>query len=172
MNMNVSIGYDGREVANFVLDECDALGLVPTHISLQKIVFFCHAWHLVEFGKPLVKHAFEAWDYGPVLPYLYREFKKFGSSPVTSRATKMNRFSGKQETARIDLPFENTKFLKMVIRFYAKLSPSQLVELSHCEDGPWAKVWNHEEAINPGMKIDNANILSYYSTVPRSAKVQ
>ena len=172
MNMRDGSGYDGREVANFVLDECDALGRRLTHISLQKIVYFCHAWHLVEFNNPLVKHAFEAWEYGPVLPYLYSEFKGFGSSPITTRAKKMNRFSGEKEEAQFVIPSEDKEFLKKVICFYARLSPSQLVELSHCEDGPWARAWNHKGKINPGMKIDNANIVGYYSTIPRAAKVQ
>ena len=163
---------DGRAIANFVLDECSDLGVPVSQLALQKLVYFCHAWHLVEYEEPLVKQQFEAWEYGPVLPYLYSEFKDFGKNPITARSKKLNRFSGEREIVVLEISEERRSFLKKVVGFYGRLTPSQLVELTHCEDGPWSKVWMHSEKINPGMKIDNANIFDYYSTVPRAAKVQ
>ena len=79
----MTIGYDGRSIANFVLDFCERNGRTVTNLSLQKIVYFCHVWSLIELGKPLIRHKFEAWEYGPVLPYLYREFKGFDRSPIS-----------------------------------------------------------------------------------------
>ena len=61
------MSYDGRAVANFVLDFCDQHQRGITNLSLQKIVYFCHVWSLIEFDRPLVKQRFEAWQYGPVL---------------------------------------------------------------------------------------------------------
>lgn len=166
------MGQDGRAVANFVLDVCDEEGILVTNLALQKLVYFCHAWHLVEFDEPLIKQDFEAWDYGPVLQYLYREFKHCGRSAIRARSKKLNRFSGKQEIALFEAPKDKIEFLRKVIGFYGKLTASQLVEISHAEGGPWDKVWNHDGKINPGMRIENADIRSYYSTLPRAAKVQ
>jgi uncharacterized phage-associated protein len=89
--------YDGRAIANCVLDLADAEGIQLSNLALQKIVYFCHAWHLVETGNPLVKTEFEAWQHGPVLQYLYRQFKAFENQPIRARATAMNPHSGKQE---------------------------------------------------------------------------
>lgn len=172
VNERYEMSQDGRAVANFILDECEITGIPVSQLALQKLVFFCHAWHLVEYDKPLVRQNFEAWEYGPVLPYLYSEFKASGDRPIQQRAKKLNRFNGKKETAYLDLPDDEKRFLKKVVQFYSRLTASQLVELSHCEDGPWARVWEHSGKINPGMKIDNANIYQYYSRVPRAAKVQ
>jgi uncharacterized phage-associated protein len=55
-------------------------------MKLQKLLFFTHADFLIRTGRPLIKQEFEAWDYGPVIPSLYREFKKFKDQPITSKA--------------------------------------------------------------------------------------
>src|SRR5215216_2283072 len=98
------VEYDGREIANFILDYCDSRDRPVTNLSLQKIVYFCHVWSLINLGRPLVRHKFEAWEFGPVLPYLYREFKTFDRSPITSRATRIDQISGKMAVVeyRID----------------------------------------------------------------------
>ena len=155
--------YDGRAIANFVLDVSESQGRELTHLSLQKIVFFCHAWSLTKLGKPLVKHQFEAWQYGPVLQYLYRDFKSSESSPISHRALKMDPITGKREPVSYAFDGQTEKLLRDVIGFYGRLRPGTLVELSHVEGGPWHQVWNHSEDVNPGMTISDDAILDYYS---------
>lgn len=139
-----------------------------TQLSLQKLVFFCHAWSLVELGSPLVKHQFEAWQYGPVLQYLYRDFKENESSPISTRAQKLNPETGEKVVVSYDLDEPTRLLLDRVISFYGRLRPGTLVELSHVEGGPWHEVWNHAGRVNPGMIISNESILDYYAkaTVP------
>ena len=86
--------HDGRAVANFVLDHTDRLGASLTNLSLQKLVYFCHVWSLIGLHKPLIRHSFEAWECGPVLQYLYREFKnlrEFGNPRPGSPARPVQR---------------------------------------------------------------------------------
>jgi uncharacterized phage-associated protein len=92
--------YDGRAVANFVLDACSGQRIAVSNLALQKLVYFCHVWTLIEHGRPLIKQRFEAWEYGPVLPYLYREFKAYDRSPITGRATKIDPANGDQVTRK------------------------------------------------------------------------
>lgn len=157
---------DGRAIANFILDECDAKDLGVTNLALQKLVYFCHAWSLVKLHRPLLKHQFEAWQYGPVLQYLYRDFKVFDRQPITIRAKKLNPLNGKSEVVGYALDEQTSELLKRVISYYGELSAGALVDLSHEEGGPWDAVWRHEGAINPGMKIDDELIRGYYSKVP------
>lgn len=159
---------DGRSVANFVLDVCDAERRPVTNLALQKIVFFCHVWSLVGLGKPLVKQKFEAWQYGPVLQYLYREFKDFERSPITSRAKKVNALTGVLEVAAYDFDEETDTYLRKVVLLYSGISAGNLVKLSHEKGGPWDEAWNHGGAVNPGMTIENEAIVRYYSTAPTS----
>jgi len=82
--------YDGREIANFILDFCDKKNVRVSNLALQKILYFCHVWSLVKLDRPLIRHQFEAWQFGPVLQYVYREFKDFEKQPITSRAYKLD----------------------------------------------------------------------------------
>jgi uncharacterized phage-associated protein len=129
-------------------------------------------WSLIELGRPLVKHKFEAWDYGPVLPYLYREFKRFDKNPVTTRATGIDTLDGRNRIIEYKLDAATTDLLNRVADFYSRMRASDLVSLSHVTGGPWDQVWNHEGTINPGMKIEDEKITSFYSRMPRPFPVQ
>lgn len=164
--------YDGRAIANFVLDQADSLAVAVSPLALQKIVYFCHVWSLIELGRPLVKQSFEAWEHGPVLQYLYREFKSFGSHPVTGRARQFNSKSGKLDVVGYQFDEATRELLVRVVGFYSRLSAGALVDLTHATGGPWHAVWFHAGKVNPGMRIDNAEIVRFYSKVPTPATVQ
>jgi len=166
------MSYDAREVANFILDVCENNGRKVSNLALQKIVYFCHVWSLIELGRPLVKHSFEAWEYGPVLPYLYREFKEFDRSPIVRRAIRLDPISGEKRIAVYDFEDSMKDFLNGIIGFYSQMRPGDLVELSHVAGGPWHKVWNHQGVVNPGMRISDAEIVQFYSKAPALFSVQ
>lgn len=166
------MAFDGREIANFVLDFCDNKNVSITQLSLQKIVFFCHAWSLVKLGKPLVKQQFEAWEHGPVLQYLHREFKSYKDQPIVSRAQKLNPYTGEKVIAEYEFDAQTQDLLEQVVAFYCPLSVYQLVELTHVRGGPWDKVWHHGGRVNPGMKIDNEDIANFYSSISASNVTQ
>lgn len=168
----MSEGYDGRAIANFVLDYCERRGRSVTNLSLQKIVYFCHVWSLIDLGRPLVRHKFEAWEFGPVLPYLYREFKDHDRSPIMKRATMLDASDGRARVARYDLDPATDSLLRRIVDFYSRMSASDLVKLSHADGGPWHRVWFHGGNVNPGMRIDDSAIREFYSTVPRPFSIQ
>lgn len=154
---------DGRAIANFVLDFCESRGRGISNLSLQKIVYFCHVWSLIKLGKPLIKHQFEAWQYGPVLQYLYREFRTFDDLPITSRASRMNTETGNREIVPYKFDRDTEELLESVVDFYSQLRAADLVALSHAKGGPWDEVWNHRGSVNPGMRIEESSITDFYS---------
>lgn len=158
------MSYDGRAVANRILDLCEAESLPVTNLSLQKLVYFCHVWCLVKLRKPLVRHQFEAWQHGPVLQYLYREFKVFEAECITARAKGLNPASGKLEVVSPELDPLVDDVVQRVLSFYARMRPGTLVELSHVPGGPWDQTWNHLGKSNPGMKIKDEEIVFYYGS--------
>lgn len=162
------MSYDGNSVANFVLDFCASRKRPVTNLALQKIVYFCHVWSLIEQEKPLVSHRFEAWQHGPVLQYLYHQFKSYDRLPITGRATRLDRTSGDRKTAEYSFDTTTTDLLSRVVDFYSQLTAGHLVELSHERGGPWDHVWNHGGKVNPGMQIDDRLIVDFYSrSIPR-----
>lgn len=166
--MDAYIGQDGRSVANFALDISKHNNISLTNLQLQKVLYFTHAWYLVEFKEPLIKHQFEAWEFGPVMPYVYRAFKEFGDKPITKRATRINAEAAKHEIAKLSLPYEKISWIQSLAEKYIKISASQLVELSHVKEGPWHKVWHNQGNLSPGMKIEHNQIYDYYANLSRS----
>ena len=164
--------YDGRAVANFVLDVCAQQQRPITNLALQKLVYFCHVWSLVQFKRPLIKHRFEAWEFGPVLPYLYREFKNYDRKPVATRATQIDSMDGSSRIVKYDFDPSTAAFLREIVEFYSRMRASDLVSLSHAEGGPWDKVWNHTGTVRPGMKIEDKEIESFYSKVYKPFPIQ
>ena len=65
-------------VANAVLYRAKLRGLAISHLKLQKLVFFTHAWRLAVHGVPAVDERPEAWEYGPVFNSLYYRLKGSG----------------------------------------------------------------------------------------------
>ena len=50
-----------------------------SNLQLQKILFMADMNFVGQGKGRLIDEDFEAWDYGPVLPSLYRECKPFGA---------------------------------------------------------------------------------------------
>ena len=46
-----------------------------SHLKLQKLLFYCDAYHLAYFEQELVNDEFEAWVHGPVCRKVYDSFK-------------------------------------------------------------------------------------------------
>ncbi|WP_421400858.1 type VI toxin-antitoxin system SocA family antitoxin [Agrobacterium fabrum] len=136
----MSGGHDARAVANLMLEEAEFSGLLLTNLSLQKLLYFAHGTHLILHKEPLVSGYFEAWQYGPVHPVVYRSFKEAGSLPIAFRAQAQNPLTG--EKSPIEPPADRhlPYFLKRVLDSYGLMSAGKLVELSHAKDSPWAFV--------------------------------
>src|SRR6266849_90529 len=105
------MAHDVRGIANFVLDLADERGQSVSNLSINKIVFFLHAYFLAQFGRPLISAKIEAWDYGPVFRELYREFKSFGDKPIAGLAHKINAESGCREICTLQLTDSERKIL-------------------------------------------------------------
>lgn len=163
---------DGRAVANFILDFCAEKKRPITNLALQKIIYFCHVWSLMQLKRPLVKQGFEAWPLGPVLQHVYRDFKDFDRQPIDKRAMRLDRRTGKQVVAEYDFDDETKALLSRVVDFYSRLRAGDLVELSHVVGGPWDQVWNHSAAVNPGMIIGDKLMIEFYSKSEGQFSVQ
>src|SRR5689334_22090572 len=111
--------YDPRIVANFVLDVADSRGLQITNMALNKILYFAHGWSLAQRSEPLISATFEAWQYGPVLPLIYRQFSRAGSDTIDFRATSINPATGEDIVVPANLIPEDESFVAAMTEFYA-----------------------------------------------------
>jgi uncharacterized phage-associated protein len=121
-----------------------------SNLELQKILYVAQMYHLGTTGSPLVHEAFEAWDYGPVVPDVYARAKGFGKASVP------NVFHWIPEVPESSPEMAT---LRAISSSTKNFTPGQLVDITHWEGGAWAKVYKPS---HKGIKIPNELILDEY----------
>jgi uncharacterized phage-associated protein len=111
---------DVHDVAAALLERVGS----TTAWKLQKLAYYCQAWHLARTGTPLFRSPVEAWRDGPVVRELYDRHRQ--QMTVTSWPRGLpDRLS---EAAR--------ETVALVVARYGRFTPAQLRELTHAE-APW-----------------------------------
>ena len=74
-------------VCNNILTRAFQENIPVSPMKLQKLMYFVSCEYVKATGKDLLSENFGVWQYGPVLPSLYDEFKSFHDQPITKYAT-------------------------------------------------------------------------------------
>ena len=155
--------HDAREIANFFLDHADARGVSITNMSLLKLIYFAHGWHLARYGRPLVSNRFEAWPRGPVVRAVYECFQDAGDGPIRERATRFDPLTATRVPADYLLHAKEEDFLRQIFDAYGHLHAFRLSDLTHEPGSPWDQLWNDVGgATNPGMRITDESIRAHF----------
>lgn len=133
--------YSAKSIANFFLEHAKEAGQSISPMKLQKLVYYANGWYAGYTGKPLIDETVEAWQYGPVIESIYHEFKRFGSGPITERATEMDWDSLDEQEIPAPTDESIRKFLASIWSSYGKYTAVALSEMTHAPDSPWAKTW-------------------------------
>lgn len=130
--------YSPSLVANAFLYKALQSGVRVSHMKLQKLVFFIHAWSLASTSASYVSERPEAWTYGPVFDSLYHELKNFGSRDIDAYLMQMNSETGERQ-ALVPVLADGAfwTLLDQVWDRYSSLSALQLSALTHEAGGPW-----------------------------------
>jgi uncharacterized phage-associated protein len=108
------------DVASAVID---ALGPM-TAMKLEKLAYYCQAWHLARHGEPLFDEEIQAWRQGPVVPSLYERHRgvhQVRKWPAGSR--------GRLTAAQADS-------VDWVVETYGRFTADSLSRMTHSEL-PW-----------------------------------
>lgn len=137
--------------------------LPVTQMKLQKMVFFAHGVYMaLNNGDPLIQEEFQAWQFGPVIPNIYYEYKTFGNQPIicdSKYSSDENKNLQDDELAMraIDYTWQVTK----------NLSAYTLSNWTHIKGSPW------EVTYVPGFSsipIDNILIAKYFKKMFETAQ--
>ncbi|MBP5836112.1 Panacea domain-containing protein [Candidatus Phytoplasma meliae] len=138
------------DLANYLIEKSHQEKQEINNTRLQKLLYYSQAYFLVKNSKqPLFNEPIEAWDYGPVIPDLYFEFRQFAyeNLPLSQKATK-NKLTEKQ-----------LKTLDFIFNKYKNQSANQLSQQTHAED-PWQKRFqNFDFSLN---RITNQDLYKYF----------
>ena len=136
--------YSAKAVANYFLDKGDDEDIAITPMKILKLVYIAHGWHLAYTDKPLIHDRIEAWEYGPVIPELYHEFKHYGHNPIKTYVYEQVPPCVTEETQTgSDDSFESNafatieQFLDAVWNTYKKYDAIYLSGLTHLPGTPW-----------------------------------
>lgn len=118
---------DARQIANWFIRRAQEDGRELSIMTILKLVYVAHGWHLEIKDAPLFPNRIEAWKFGPVVPDVYRAFRDQG---VTVRNPV-----GRAPDGQIDEAQQ--KLLEQVWTIYGNLSAFRLSEITHVPGGPW-----------------------------------
>lgn len=156
-----------KAAANYFLDKTKASGGEMTSMKLQKLLYFAQGWHLAVEDRPLFDEQIEAWQWGPVVPTVWREFKDLGSRPIDRKATiaKLNNLTLAWDTPELLIP-ESRQIVDAVWDGYKDYSAAQLMSLTHQKDAPWHDVFDEYGGKIPlGTDIPLASIKKYFKAM-------
>ena len=151
MNAVLDIAWDHKDKINLM--------------KLQKFIYIAHGVSLAITDEPLIIEKAYAWEFGPVIPKIYHEFKRYGMNPLNDYATILY-----ANDLCIVTPPQNKLTLALlngVWSIYGKWNHYQLANLTHEKDSPWATTYNNGEG--EGRMIEEDLLKQYYKKVLKNA---
>lgn len=143
-------GVNPQDVAEYILQRVGPMSAM----KLQKLLYYCQAWHLVWKEKELFAEDFEAWANGPVLRSLYDKHR--GVYRIESGF-----FKGDPKK----LSDDERVVIDEVLNFYGDKDPQWLSDLTHAES-PWKDARGDlGDGERSGKPISKAAMLEYYSSL-------
>lgn len=131
-----------QALANSILKKAFREQIPVTPMKLQKLIYFIYRDYLQKCNKPPFTEQFETWQYGPVLPSVYDEFKSFGSNKITKFA----------KDAQGDVYIVNestspalTHSINTVWNKYKAYNGIALSQITHKDGSAWSKAFESGE---------------------------
>lgn len=164
------MAYDAKAIANRFLDMATRDNVAVTPMKLQKLIFFAHGWNYGLYDEPLIVDPIQAWQFGPVVPSIYHEFKHVGSGAISEHATEFD--LEKFELIEPDVPDDDDRTIKLLERIwttYGKLPAVELSNLTHLADTPWDRTWRGSAGARNAI-IPDTLIRDYYTGLVQKRK--
>lgn len=116
-----------------------------TNLKLQKVLYFAQAYYLAKLNRPLFSDNIEAWEYGPVIPGVYRKYRKNGSNPIISEEDKSS------------LAEEDKEAIQKIWSTFGGYSANKLVDITHAH-APWKDAYQTQSKV-----ISHRALKEYYA---------
>ena len=126
--------YSAEDIAAYIVNRCIDNRRPITNLQLQKILYLCQLAYHRFTDASLFEDDFEARQYGPVVPSVYRMFSLFGGM-------KINRFVPEE----VDIDPDTKDFLNILADKYSGYSPLDLTAVMHQNDDAWEQTFQGGE---------------------------
>ena len=174
--------YDAKAIANYFLQRAEDHPETPlSPMKLQKLVYYAHGWWLALTDQPLINEQVEAWKFGPVIPSLYRAFRRYGNAPITDYArSSVDRgsvagdgfYEPEWSIPAIDDRPEDAARVRQVLdriwEIYGKYTAIQLSNATHQPGTPWHQVYTEYQGDLPrGTDIPADTIKRHFRSLAK-----
>lgn len=141
--------YDALRIARYIIGRCNEKGRVISNLKLQKILYFVQAEFLVTKGptSPCFNEEIEAWDFGPVVPVVYQQYKIYGGAniPASEKIISTKNIAEKDQN-----------IINGIVDECVNYSASALVDITHHQT-PWIQAYrkgSHNNVISKQSIFD------------------
>ncbi|WP_425369318.1 Panacea domain-containing protein [Gemmiger formicilis] len=125
--------YKALDVARYIINHEATEGRTVSNLRLQKLLYFVQCAFLGVLGHACFNDIIEAWDYGPVVPDVYRKYKVYGGTMIPADSVSKQKFDADEKNL-VDLMLDTC----------AAKQTGELVNITHMQ-APW------RDAYVPGM---------------------
>ena len=119
--------YRALEIAKYNISKCTVEKHPISNLQLQKILYYIQR-EFLKYGCEAFSDEIEAWQFGPVVPEVYRQYCGFGAMPITM-------------TYCTDICDDYIKIINPIIEKKRDLNPWDMVEDTHMVGKAWDIVY-------------------------------
>lgn len=156
--------YNVLDICRYVINYSNDKDYDISNLKLQKLLYFIQAYFLINKNEACFNETIEAWDFGPVVPEAYSEYKQYGGGNIPPISSYIE-FDTDDiwDVHRVkynDNIISNTdkEMINDVVDKFAEYTATDLVSLTH-RQAPW------NNAYEPYMnnEITKNSIKEYFS---------
>lgn len=129
--------YDAQLIARYVINRCDERKRPISNQKLQKILYFIQAEFLVNLDKACFSEEIQAWNFGPVVPEVYKQYRAYGATNIPG---------GQKDEGFELISRQDKEHLDAIIDNAARYSSSSLTEITR-RQSPWKSAYKRKDCV-------------------------
>lgn len=139
--------YAVQDIAEYVIWYSEKQDFGISNLKLQKILYFIQAYFLICSDRTCFYEKIEAWDFGPVVPEVYKRYKQYGSMDIHG-IPEEEPYLCQNDKERINEVVDN----------FADYSATDLVEITQ-KQVPWIEAYESKR----NNEISTDSIKQYFT---------
>lgn len=120
--------YSALNIAKYIIDKCTREKYPISNLQLQKILYYIQREFLQQ-GAMAFPENIEAWQFGPVVPGVYKQYCGFGALPIRMRYT-------------VVIQENDQRIINPIIEKKRILNPWDMVSDTHSSGKAWDLIYN------------------------------
>jgi len=157
------VRYSAEAVVNCILDIANNKKIILTNGKINRLLYFCHGWHLAYYNKPLIADNFCATKFAIVVPEVFNFYQRYGRWEVPHE-DKM--------PSDTTVDGDMLKFIKDVVDAYGNIGTMRLTDYVRYSDidNPWQIARNNRKKGEIDTLIDDDAILKYFKKLKANGR--